>query len=68
MKTLTTSQLIKALKDVDPNGKRKVLLSSDEEGNAYGNIDTKFSFSIDPNAKDVLFIFPVSQTLADEMF
>jgi len=62
---MTTKELIKCLKFLDKTGKLKVLLSSDDEGNSYGEVDPQYSFEI---TKDNLIIYPVKQRLAENIF
>ena len=54
---MKTSELIKALRQLDDDGKLEVLIASDEEGNGFGTIgDESFDFIGD----SYLTIYPYS--------
>lgn len=63
MKTLTVSQLIKNLKQIEKEGygDRPVYLSSDPEGNSYGSIDAQQSVAYDADVPTKIVIYPFEQ-------
>ena len=70
MKTLTVGEVVRGMGQMildDPKvAEYKVYISSDPEGNSYGNLTTDMSFS--PQDEDkVVLIYPVEQKEYEEL-
>lgn len=60
---MTVKELIKCLKEIDPEGNREVYLSSDSEGNHYGSTSSQ-SFNWDTTK---LIIYPWEEYIEIEL-
>ena len=61
---MNTKQMIKALKTLDPTGKKEVVLSGDDEGNYYGLTEEEMGFA---NLEKHVIIYPMGGIDEDEM-
>ena len=65
---MTTSELRKALRQLDDSGDVKVLVASDEEGNSFHEINEDCSFDwIGVGGDEVLVIYPAAQYIPSEL-
>ena len=62
--TMNTKQMIKALKTLDPTGKKEIVLSGDEEGNYYGKTEEEQGFA---NLEKHVIIYPMGDIDANEL-
>ena len=61
-KNMTTAELIRALKELDPDGNMTVLVASDEEGNSFGYLNAQFSFGTgELDEQEILTLYPVDE-------
>lgn len=55
---MKTEQLVTLLKELDPDGKREVVISSDDEGNSFGVIGTDDVSTFETIRKGYILIYP----------
>jgi hypothetical protein len=65
--TMTTSELRKALRQLDESGEVRVLVASDDEGNSLHELNEDCSFDwIGEGGDELLVIYPAAEYVTDE--
>ena len=63
---MKVKELIKMLKELNPE--YEIDMSSDEEGNNYGDIDTAISESTKKDGTPIYSLYPMNSQLPEEKF
>lgn len=68
LKPMTVLELIKLFMKNDVSMDDIVMLSSDEEGNSYGDVQPQVSFDVLKDGRQVVILFPYGGEVYEEIF